>query len=105
RRAAREPETSPLRVHEQRVGDQAAPVLSQRLPLGEAPRTEKDRLAGGVPVEVLVERADVVPNARRRSFPRPYLELLQRDRAPQPAVERQEDLAQPAPRVGPDDPV
>src|SRR5689334_694335 len=60
-RSRTEPEIALLRGHEHRVGDAAAPVLARRLPLVKAHRAEEDRLAGGIPVEVAVEGANVAP--------------------------------------------
>ena len=65
RRARPQPEIALLRGHEHRVGDEAVLVLSRRLPLGEAHRAEEDRLAGSIPVEVVVEGAQSRPVCSR----------------------------------------
>src|SRR5689334_19366433 len=48
-------------VHKRRVGDQTVLILSQRLPLGEVFRAEKDWFAGRIPVEVAIKGAYVPP--------------------------------------------
>ena len=49
------------RVYEERVCDETVLILTRRLPLGEGLVGKEDRFAGGVPVKVVIKRANVGP--------------------------------------------
>src|SRR5262249_33042850 len=61
RRAGTQFEISLFGIHEHRVGDEALPVVADRLPFVEALVAEGYGLPGSVPVEVEIERTHVAP--------------------------------------------